>query len=89
MRLAIDAGHLELAKLLLQHGADVHADNDYALRRAVQNRDVELVILVLWHGADVSKVAHPNTKEFMLCCQKILNKRKKDQKKISSWVEKI
>ena len=46
-------GHLEVVKLLLTAGADVHALNNYALRWAATNGHTEVVELLLAAGADV------------------------------------
>jgi hypothetical protein len=44
---------LETVQLLLDHGADVHAHNDYALRLATACGHAALVTVLLEHGADV------------------------------------
>jgi ankyrin repeat protein len=44
----------EVLQLLLQHGADVHADGDYALRLASANGHVDVVRLLIQHGADAN-----------------------------------
>jgi len=46
-------GHTEVVKLLLEQGADVHAENDYALRWAAINGHTKVVKLLLEQGADV------------------------------------
>ena len=46
-------GHTETVKVLLEHGADVHADNDGGLRSASYNGHTETVKVLLEHGADV------------------------------------
>jgi ankyrin repeat protein len=46
-------GHVEVLKLLLDHGANVHAISDWTLRWASQNGHVDVVKLLLDHGADV------------------------------------
>ena len=38
---------------LINEGADVHADNDYALMVASENGHIEVVKILLEHGADV------------------------------------
>lgn len=43
----------ELTKLLLEKGANVHARNDYALRRAAENEHLEVVELLIGKGADI------------------------------------
>jgi len=43
----------EAMELALQHGADVHADNDYALRSASYNGRLPVVQFLVQHGADV------------------------------------
>jgi uncharacterized protein len=47
--------HLEVSRILLEHGADVNAkqaDDFSPLHEAVQNGQVEMVQLLLLHGAD-------------------------------------
>ena len=50
---ASNYGYLEVVKLLLEHGADVHAHEDEALKWASMNGHTEVVKLLLEHGADV------------------------------------
>ena len=50
---ASNNGHTETVKVLLEHGADVHADDDWALRWASYNGHTETVKVLLEHGADV------------------------------------
>jgi hypothetical protein len=47
------SGDVEAAVLMLHSGADVHSDNDNALRLASRRGFCELVQLLLLHGADV------------------------------------
>ena len=44
-------GHLEVVKFLLDRGADVNADNNYAVRRASANGHLEVVKFLLENGA--------------------------------------
>jgi len=44
---------LEAMELALQHGADVHSDNDGALRWASENGHLPVVQFLVQHGADV------------------------------------
>lgn len=53
LRCAAENGHLEIVKLLLEAGADVHAEDNYALRWAATNGHTEIVRLLLEAGADV------------------------------------
>ena len=43
--------HLEVVKLLIEHGADVTADNNYAIRWASKNKHLEVVKLLIENGA--------------------------------------
>ncbi len=53
LALAASNAHAEAVTLLLEHGADVHAHNDYALRWAAERGHADVVKLLLEHGADV------------------------------------
>lgn len=46
-------GYLELVRLLLERGADVHAYNDLALRWASRMGHLDIVKLLLERGANV------------------------------------
>ena len=46
LRSASGNGHPEVVRLLLEHGADVHAGDDYALRLASRNGHPEVVRLL-------------------------------------------
>ena len=46
-------GDTEFVRLLLAAGADVHADDDYALRWSTHHGDTEVVKVLLAAGADV------------------------------------
>lgn len=50
---SVQNGDIWLIKQLLEAGADVHAENDYALRLASENGYTEVVELLLEAGADV------------------------------------
>ena len=53
LRCAAEYGHTEVVKLLLAAGADVHAQDNYALRWAASEGHTEIVRLLLEAGADV------------------------------------
>ena len=44
-------GHLDVVRLLLEHGADVHARDNYALRWASDNGHLNVVSLLKQYGA--------------------------------------
>ena len=44
---------MDVVQLLIQHGADVHAESEDALRSASQHGLADVVQLLLQHGADV------------------------------------
>lgn len=46
---ASENGYIEIVKLLLNEGADVHADNDTALRWASENGHSEVVKVLEGH----------------------------------------
>ena len=52
MRWAARKGHKDVVELLLKNGADIHAENDYALRMAAWNGHKDIVELLLENGAD-------------------------------------
>jgi len=60
LREASGQGHADLVALLLEHGADVHADNEYALRVASDNAHADVVALLLEHGAK-AEAEHKNS----------------------------
>jgi ankyrin repeat protein len=45
--------HLEVCKLLLENGANVHANKDWALQHAARNGHLEVCKLLLENGANV------------------------------------
>ena len=47
-------GHTEVVKLLIDNGADVTADNNYAIRNASREGHTEIVKLLIDAGADVT-----------------------------------
>jgi ankyrin repeat protein len=50
---ASNNGHTETVKLLLEHGANKHAKDDYCIRLASHNGHTETVKLLLEHGANI------------------------------------
>ena len=57
LQLAVDRGHNEVVKLLLECGADVDVQNrggDTILYCAVENRDSVIIEHILKHGLDVN-----------------------------------
>jgi hypothetical protein len=52
MRRAAAGGHVQIAKLLIDHGADIAARKYDALYRAVENGHVDTVVMLLREGAD-------------------------------------
>jgi len=63
LHLAAHYGHLETARILLQHGADVLAVSrnamvNYPLHAAVAGNHTGMVALLLDNGADVNKQQH-------------------------------
>ena len=49
----LEREHSEIVKLLLEHGANVHTLDYWALRIAAYNGHTEIVKLLLEHGADI------------------------------------
>ncbi|KAJ3287662.1 hypothetical protein HK104_008496 [Borealophlyctis nickersoniae] len=60
-RWAAGNGHLEIVRVLLKNGTDIHEHVDSALRAAARNGHLEVVELLLDNGADV----HANDYEAM------------------------
>ena len=52
LRCAAQEGRLEIVKLLIRKGADIHSVNDFALQYAVENNHIEVVKYLLENGAD-------------------------------------
>jgi ankyrin repeat protein len=63
---AIDNNSLEDVKRLLSEGADVHEDDDRALRFASSGDRAKIVKLLLAHGADVH--AENDSSLIAACC---------------------
>ncbi|MEM0896803.1 MAG: ankyrin repeat domain-containing protein, partial [Verrucomicrobiota bacterium] len=56
---AIDAGAQDIAKLLLEHGADVNElneDGDTPLLHCIKRGDDAMVDFLLWNGADIQRI---------------------------------
>jgi len=53
LRWAVKKGYCAMVRLLLKSGADVHAEDDWALRCAAVLRHHEVVRLLLNYGANV------------------------------------
>jgi len=53
LRSASENGHLEVVRLLLDRGAEIHAGEDYSLRWASHNGRLEVVRLLLDRGAEI------------------------------------
>jgi ankyrin repeat protein len=54
LRWASQNGHIEVVKLLLEKGANIHADDDFSLRIASQQGHLEVVKLLIENGANVN-----------------------------------
>ena len=51
--LAVESGYVDIVKLLISAGADIHKSNDYVFRLASEFGHEDVVQLLLEHGADV------------------------------------
>ena len=51
---ACDGGHAEVLRLLIQHGADIHAGEELLLQEASSRGDVEITRVLLENGANVN-----------------------------------
>ena len=50
---ATKAGDLEKVKTLVEQGADIHVNNDFAFRLASQNGHLKVVKYLVEQGADI------------------------------------
>jgi ankyrin repeat protein len=53
LKKAAVVGHMELVRYLVEAGADIHTEEDYALRYAAKNGHLEVVRFLIENGADV------------------------------------
>lgn len=53
LSLSCAKGHIYLIKLFVKNKADVHVDNDYPLRKALEMRNNKLIKFLITHGANV------------------------------------
>lgn len=53
LREAVQYGHHEIVRLLLENDADLHAVNEESLRLATLNADYDMIKLLLNYGADI------------------------------------
>ncbi len=58
--LAAKVGHLEIAKVLLEHGADANIDKGLALVHAVKNNNIEMIDLLIENNAEVNTLYNKN-----------------------------
>ena len=49
LRWNAENGHLDVVKLLIEKGADIHAENDYALRWSAKYCHLEVVNLLKYY----------------------------------------
>jgi ankyrin repeat protein len=70
LHLSAQNGHLEIVKLLLEHGADVKAKTELfcetTLHLAARNGHFEIVKLLLEHGADVNAKTEIDHEDYRL-----------------------
>ena len=52
-RWASENGHLEVVRYLVEQGANIHANNDYAIRWASENGHLEVVRYLVEKGANI------------------------------------
>jgi Ankyrin repeats (3 copies) len=57
--------HIDIVKCLLEHGADIHVENDYILRSSAENGRLDDVKYFIEHGADINTIKYlaSSTKE--------------------------
>jgi len=51
---AAENGHLDIVKLLIKHGANVHVNGDWSLRDAIGNGHLEIAKHLIKHRIDIS-----------------------------------
>jgi ankyrin repeat protein len=54
LRLACNAGHFDIVKLLIENGADIHVENEICLKIACQRNYIDIVKILLDHGAKIN-----------------------------------
>ena len=50
---AADHGHTEMVKFLVEHGADITAEDNYAVEWAAENSYIEMVRLLIENDATI------------------------------------
>lgn len=53
MRLSAASGHFDIVNYLVENGADIHADNEYALRESASGGHLRVVEYLAQKGADI------------------------------------
>jgi hypothetical protein len=63
--MAMKCGHIDIVKCLLEHGANIHVENDYILRSSAENGCLDDVKYFIGQGADVNAIQYlaSSTKE--------------------------
>lgn len=61
LKLSIGGEHFKIVKLLIKAGADIHYDNDYALRKAVECKEYKVAVYLIDLGANI----HANNEEIL------------------------
>ncbi|PRF67829.1 hypothetical protein C6Q09_19330 [Burkholderia multivorans] len=56
LRESIEKGHIEVARYLLKHGADIHRHKERALNDALNSGKLDMVSFLVENGADIHAV---------------------------------
>jgi ankyrin repeat protein len=81
-------GHLDVVRFLIENGADIHANDDYALRYAAGNRHLGDIRFLIENGADMSYLLDNEGNQTKITKQ-VLTKNQMEQTKQLFAVRKI
>jgi ankyrin repeat protein len=82
---ACKSGDLEGVKYFVSQGADVRADNNYAVRKASENGHLEVVKYLVSQGAPTTDISEKALQYLSFCKRMEEKKRNRAQKKIYFW----
>jgi ankyrin repeat protein len=53
LNVALNNNNYKIFKYLVEHGADIHGDDEHLLLEAIKNNNIKIVKLLVEHGADI------------------------------------